>query len=149
MDTPVDWPLGPALKQARERKRLSQRAAARAAGISEGRWRQLEVGYQKNKGVLIAIGTSPTTVRAVAKAVDLDADDALRLAGFTPADFPEEKNEPPTRTDLKTVPIDDLLAEIRRRVVGGVNGHSPSPSEVLGPIGQFGDQPQTRNRSSG
>lgn len=40
--------------------------------------------------------------------------------------------------DLQDVPIDSLLAEIRRRVV------EPSPSEILGPIGTLGNKPKRR-----
>ena len=110
-----DWPLGPALKRARERKNLSQRAAAKRAGISDGRWRQLESGYQENKGQRIPISTTPRTVAAAARAVGWNVDEALDVAGFEPI-----KEDPPAtngRHLLADVPIDDLLAEIRRRVV--------------------------------
>ena len=81
----TDWPLGPALKAARERAGLSARKAAeRTKGlVSSGRWYQLESGVQKTKGQEVPIGTTPETVVAAALAVGWDVDDALKVAGMT------------------------------------------------------------------
>ncbi|WP_431840689.1 helix-turn-helix domain-containing protein [Gordonia hongkongensis] len=81
----TDWPLGPALKAARERAGISARKAAdRTNGlVSSGRWYQLESGVQKTKGQEVPIGTTPETVVAAALAVGWDVDDALRVAGMT------------------------------------------------------------------
>lgn len=80
-----DWPLGPALKAARERSGLSARKAAeRTQGlVSSGRWYQLESGVQKTKGQEVSIGTTPETVVAAALAVGWDVDEALQTAGMT------------------------------------------------------------------
>ena len=81
----ADWPLGPALKSARERAGLSARAAAsRTKGlVSSGRWYQLESGVQKTKGQEVPIGTTPETVIAAALAVDWDINEALQTAGMS------------------------------------------------------------------
>lgn len=80
-----DWPLGPALKAAREASGLSARKAAeRTKGmVSSGRWYQLESGVQKTKGQEVPIGTTPETVIAAALSVAWDVDEALRIAGMT------------------------------------------------------------------
>lgn len=82
--TRKDWPLGPALRAAREKTGLSVRkAAAKTNGlISSGRWYQLESGVQKVKGQEIPIGTTPETVFAAALAIDWDTRDAFDAAGM-------------------------------------------------------------------
>ena len=77
-----DWPLGPALRAARERAGLSARKAAERTNglVSSGRWYQLESGVQKAKGQEVPIGTTPETVIAAALAVGWDVDEALRVA---------------------------------------------------------------------
>ncbi|WP_349319037.1 helix-turn-helix domain-containing protein [Mycolicibacterium canariasense] len=96
-----DWPFGPALRRHREEAGLSQREASRRTAtvtggkpvVSAGRWKQLETGWQKNKGLLIPIGTTPATVCAAAKAVGWDRDEALQTAGF---DVDTESQPAPT-----------------------------------------------------
>jgi hypothetical protein len=103
--TSNDWPFGPMLRAARERIRpkLSIRKAAELADISEAMWRKLENGYYMVQGKPVFLvgsgsertGTTPRTVRAVAKVVGLDVNEALRTAGF-----PEEVDaEPPAPRD--------------------------------------------------
>lgn len=141
MENRQDWPFGAALRQHREHAGLSVKAAARRTNgvVSDGRWYQLESGVQRIRGQQIPIGTTPATVVAAAKAVDWDPAEALRTAGFDTRDY----HEPQPRSGLADVHIDDLLAEIRRRVVG-----QPSPSEILGSIGTLGDKPKRRRASS-
>lgn len=117
----ADWPFGPALKRRREKAGLSQREASRRTApgggkpaVSAGRWKQLETGWQKNKGVLIPIGTTPATVAAVARVVDWDIADALQLAGFSADEAPRA----PTEAPITHYTDDELLAEIRRRMKG-------------------------------
>lgn len=98
--TSNEWPFGPMLRDARERIRpkLSIRKAAELADISEAMWRKLENGYYMVQGRRVYLvgsgsertGTTPRTVRAVAKVVGLDVNEALRTAGF-----PDEANEEP------------------------------------------------------
>jgi hypothetical protein len=88
MTEPELTPLGAALEAARGG--TSKRAAARSAGISEGRWRQIVVGYQLSGGVRIPANPRRETVIAMADAVHLDRATALELAGFDPASVRED-----------------------------------------------------------
>lgn len=108
-----DWPFGPALKAHRMEKGWSVKAAARRTKpkISDGRWYQLESGYQPVAGQRMPIGTTPATVAAVARAVEWDVNEALAVAGFDPIDLPAEKVSP-----LELVTDDELLNEVRRRL---------------------------------
>ncbi|GAB7041185.1 MULTISPECIES: helix-turn-helix domain-containing protein [Catenuloplanes] len=88
-------PHGQLIEQAREaaRPRLSAREAARRAGISEGRWRQVVTGRQSvGGGQTIEISTKPATVAAMARAVGLDPRPVVEAAGF--AYDPAEEVEP-------------------------------------------------------
>jgi transcriptional regulator with XRE-family HTH domain len=81
---PALTPLGALLEEARLRKALSKREAARRAGISEGRWRQVVTGIQKAGTVNVAVNPRANTVVAMARAVDVDPEAALVAAGFPP-----------------------------------------------------------------
>lgn len=85
MEKREDWPLGPALKAARERADISVRkAATKTKGlVSSGRWYQLESGVQKVKGRDVPIGTTAETVIAAALAVGWEPTEALKVAGLT------------------------------------------------------------------
>lgn len=73
--------FGEAIKQARGGR--SVRAMAVRAGMSEGRWRQLEKGYQQvGQGQKIPARPRVNTVMAMARAVGMDVTEALHLAGF-------------------------------------------------------------------
>jgi transcriptional regulator with XRE-family HTH domain len=128
--------FGELLALARRRRALNVREASRAAGISEGRWRQLELGYQQvASGVRIPARPRASTVRAVAKAVGLDLATAFRELGLpVPEDVLAESQveidprsvagEPDsaepylsrrTGPDLSDVTTDALLEELARR----------------------------------
>lgn len=81
-----DWPLGAYLRRAREdhEPRLSIRQAAAQAGISEGRWRQLEAGYQSvGRGQRLPVNTKPVTLHAMAKGLGLpDARPLFQAVGM-------------------------------------------------------------------
>lgn len=127
----TDWPLGPALEQARIRSGISGRAAAKRAGISSGRWYQLVSGVQKIKGQEIPISTTASTVVAVAKAVDLDINEALKLAGFDRRDVDIVVGPPPRMVVLDEVPTEELLDVLRSRIVS-----SNDPQEGLRRLGR-------------
>ena len=57
------------IEAARKSLRLSKRAAAKRAGISEGRWRQITVGHMRVGGVEVPVNTRPETLEAMARAV--------------------------------------------------------------------------------
>lgn len=77
-------PLGDLLEHARERLSISKREAARRAGISEGRWRQIVSGQQRSGDAIIAVNPRRITVAAMARAVGVAEDEALQAAGLTP-----------------------------------------------------------------
>jgi len=63
---------------------MSKREAARRAGISEGRWRQVVTGVQSAGGTTIPVNPRRETLIAMAKAVQADVDDVLKAAGMEP-----------------------------------------------------------------
>ena len=122
----------------RESAGLSQREASRRTAppgaskpaVSAGRWKQLETGWQKNKGVLIPIGTTSTTVAAAARAVGWDLNEALTVAGFDPAQAAlSVTNGSASGALLFRVSDDDLLAEVRRRMHVGQRQHQYQSSD--------------------
>lgn len=133
MNQRTDWPFGPALERHRVAAGLSVKAAARRTHgqVSDGRWYQLESGYQQIKGQRIPIGTTAATVAAAANAVGWDRDEALRTAGFDPIDYqPPVENRPladiPTGELMNQ--IGELWIELQRRMPdteGRVNRQAP------------------------
>lgn len=87
--TETRTPLGQAVEAARKQRRLSVREASDRAGISEGRWRQLVKGYQSAGGHQVPAHPRDTTVMGMARAVGLDVNEALALAGLAPLEVPE------------------------------------------------------------
>lgn len=81
------WPLGTYLRD--QRGKMSIRAAARRADISESRWRQVEAGYQQMAGdVRVPVHPRPETVAAMCKAISADVQRGLELAGHDPTHYP-------------------------------------------------------------
>ncbi len=119
MSTP-QWPLGAALEEARVRRGWAKREAARAAGISAPLWVTLERGYEVRQDNRLDANPRPETVVKAARAVGLNVDEALRHVGYTRRDIVDDELraeiDQPTQLDLATVPDDDLLAELARRV---------------------------------
>lgn len=75
-------PLGRLLEQARlDVLRISGREAARRAGMSEGRWRQIVAGVERKAGADVAARGTDRTVVAMALAVGVDPAAALAAAG--------------------------------------------------------------------
>lgn len=74
--------LGHLLEQGRARLQLTGREAARRAGISEARWRQVVTGVQSKAGGTVPVNPRPRTVVAMALAVDVDPADALAAARY-------------------------------------------------------------------
>ncbi len=113
MWTSQDFALGQAVEVARQSQGLSIRAAAREAGISEGRWRQVVSGVQKTGGVDVPVNPSAKTVLGMARAVGMDAETALSLNGM---EVPPEVVD--RRPGLLDYTDDELLAEVGRRMKG-------------------------------
>lgn len=104
-------PLGVLLEQ--HRGSVSKREAARRAGISEGRWRQIVTGQQKaGGGVVVPVNPRRETVIAMAEAVKANIDEALRLAGMEPRDHsaPSGDSRLPPSTSGMTVSQDAATA---------------------------------------
>lgn len=127
MDTekPVRPAEGALLRDARTARGMSIEQAARAAGYSGSRWRQIESGYATvEAGVYRAIKARPDTLATMARAVGItpdqldragrpDAAEHLRLLEHTPSpDTPES----PVR--VVTVSHRDSLARAFIGMVG-------------------------------
>jgi hypothetical protein len=88
-DPPLLTPLGQLLEHARQKvMHISGREAARLAGMSEGRWRQIVRGVQAKAGMNIPVTAPARTVVAMAMAVEVDPAEALRAAGI---EVPEDE----------------------------------------------------------
>ncbi|MBH0778771.1 helix-turn-helix domain-containing protein [Nocardia bovistercoris] len=83
------WALGRRIEEARTVQRLSKRAAAKAAGISETRWRHLESGVERIRGEDFPVQTTPDTIARVASALRMNQAELLVEAGFAPDAVPE------------------------------------------------------------
>ncbi|QRP47980.1 helix-turn-helix transcriptional regulator [Amycolatopsis sp. FDAARGOS 1241] len=83
MTSEQEGDLGHLLREHRTARKLSVRGAARRAGFSEGRWRQLESGFERRHGTKIPVNPKPITVVQAADAVGLDAEVALKAAGIS------------------------------------------------------------------
>lgn len=80
------WPLGDYLRA--QRGKMAIREAARRAGISESRWRQLEAGVQKMAGgIEVPVHPRAETLAAMCKAISADVRTALELAGHNPDQY--------------------------------------------------------------
>jgi transcriptional regulator with XRE-family HTH domain len=86
---PDPQPEGKLITDARKRARLSGREAARRAGISEGRWRQIVNGYMVvTKGVYSpVVGAPAETIARMAQSVDVTPE---QLASVDRPDAAEE-----------------------------------------------------------
>ncbi|MFI5783197.1 helix-turn-helix domain-containing protein [Nocardia sp. NPDC051570] len=102
------WEFGRLVQEARESAGLSKREAAKRAGISEARWRQLELGYEVIRQQTFPVKTTPETVAHIAKALGLSRDELLVAAGFDPAmvDIPDEVTFEPV--DFAGLTTDDI-----------------------------------------
>ncbi len=78
---PPQWQAGKILQSARESLSITKREAARRAGISESRWRQLESGCRYSDGKWLPASAPATTLTKAARAVELDPGPVLVSAG--------------------------------------------------------------------
>lgn len=114
-----------AIDDLRALRGLSKREAARRAEISEGRWRQIVVGYQLNKGAKIVATAPDATVARMALAVGMRPADAEKFGEPTVAALLREHHDltasAPTSmgtpaASLSAVSDDELLEELARRL---------------------------------
>ena len=113
-DKPEPQPEGMLITDASKRARLSGREAARRAGISEGRWRQIVNGYiVVAKGVYSPVAGAPAnTVARMAQTVDV-APEELEAAGRADAAEELRKLNAAARETAERAP-DDLDRRIAR-----------------------------------
>jgi hypothetical protein len=104
-------PLGELL--ALHRGNTSVRKAAARADISEGRWRQIEAGYESKGGMRLPVNARPETVAAMARAVGADVSVALKLAEHDPGEYPELL-DPASAEASGDDPVRDAIATTRR-----------------------------------
>lgn len=102
-------PHGYLLDRARVALGISQREAARRAKISEGRWRQVVTGVQRQGGVSVPVNPKAATVAAMARAVEADVAAVLEAAGL---DYVVEVSE--ERDGLAELRAE--MAELRERL---------------------------------
>ncbi|MEO7261686.1 MAG: helix-turn-helix transcriptional regulator [Jatrophihabitantaceae bacterium] len=142
--TGTEWPFGPFLADAIEASGLKKRAVARAAGISEGRLRQLEDGFQKSHGAQIPIRTTRSTVTQLSRVLGFPLQRGLELAGL--AEAGDSSSTGPSGTGatitLKAWSVEELLYEVRARF-GEVSGESPSSAPHLAAVDEGDALPLT------
>lgn len=128
-------PHGELLDRARVALGISQREAARRAHISEGRWRQVVTGVQRQGGLNIPVNPKAATVAAMARAVDADVRTVLAAAGLPYSEVTETATD---RPDLEA-----RVAELERRIAEVYAGRDEpfTPSEGL-PKSESGDRSQ-------
>lgn len=114
------------LRAAREAAQMTKYEAAAEAGLSEGRWRQLEKGVEKRSGVEQPASAPPVTLVRMARAVDIEPSQLLEAAGVTLSE--EEVTEELTRATYNrkvkatSIDVSDLTPEQVAMVEGIIIG---------------------------
>lgn len=125
-------PHGRLIEQARVAAGMTKRGAAKAAGISEGRWRQIVSGIQRAGGVDLPVTTKPETLTSMANAVGADPRRVLEAAGFAEASGRVDVHAivighaDIAPTALESASDAELLAEIARRLGRGRTSDRPN-----------------------
>ena len=127
---------------ARSGQHLSIREAARRAGISENRWRQVEAGYQTvRKGVKVPANATAATLASMARVVGLTPD-RLEAEGQRPdaAGILREMQHqlvPPEASGVYAE-VDEVAAvlyipvlEVRLAELAGHGNHRPDGAEMF------------------
>ncbi|WP_190824729.1 helix-turn-helix domain-containing protein [Saccharopolyspora pogona] len=120
------WPLGDLLKKARERRKLGIAGAAKRAGMSQGKWHQIERGVRAVAGGYKPFRPKPDDIVTAARAVNADPREALRAAGYDP------KIDAPDLEATPTITVSELAAKLKRMTPG-------QRSAVLGMINSILD----------
>lgn len=106
---PVPREVSEAIRDARQTKRLSREAAARAAGISVSLWTQVELGTQYKDDGKVAARTTARTLQAMAEAVGMDSGPLLQKTGLgMPAASESSRRRTDPVIDLSGLSDDDL-----------------------------------------
>lgn len=118
--------LGALIEHARAELRISAREAARRAGISPTRWRQVVTGSQVKRGRAVPVNPTARTVVAMALAVYLDPAAALTAAGLSvPANLPAliediQREMRGTARASTAGPVLDLTADEHHRLTAEI-----------------------------
>lgn len=80
-----DWPAGEYLRKCRGK--MSIREAARRADVHESWWRAAETGQQQVGALWRDVSIRPETLAAMARAVNANTAELLRLAGHDPGQY--------------------------------------------------------------
>jgi transcriptional regulator with XRE-family HTH domain len=102
------WPLGDLLRTARERRKLGIAGAAKRAGMSQGKWHQIERGVRAVAGGHVPFRPKPDDIVTAARAVFVDPREALRAADYDP-----EKDAPDLAAS-PTITSAELAAKLQR-----------------------------------
>lgn len=97
--------LGAEIRVARESAGLSTRRAADLAGISEGRWRQYELGYEKKREARLPVVHTTRLLRSMARVLEVDPTTWLEKAGL---DVRSPEPVARGRADGDVLPLDGL-----------------------------------------
>jgi len=137
MTTANPPPEGIALEAARTRSHLSQRAAAKRAGMSETRWRQITKGGHITQGVYVPDVGPPETIARMARAVDLDPDLLIKsgrddaYASWIVLRNADRVSATATSEGLAGYSSGALLAELGRRLTSiGSTSRSDLPDDL-------------------
>lgn len=139
MTTPHLLPEGRLIEDARTEKipRMSIRAAADIAGISEGWWRQVVRGYRTGKGgqvievdapadtvaqMAAAVGVTPANLRSVGRDDAADRLESLQRS---------QANNRQWSGDLTQVPDDALMEEVGRRLRDRIEPTAAAPLRAV------------------
>ncbi|MEU5640000.1 helix-turn-helix domain-containing protein [Streptomyces milbemycinicus] len=125
------------IKKALKRNRISGREAARRAGISDARWRQIVSGYQTVSGSHIPVRAPDETLARMAHVAGVTADELGQAGREAAAEALEELAGPPApagATDAYasdphlaaiTALLESLSPEARNEVLRRVGHMSP------------------------
>ncbi|MGY0064232.1 helix-turn-helix domain-containing protein [Streptomyces sp. LZ34] len=129
------------IKKALKRNRISGREAARRAGISDARWRQIVSGYQTVSGSHIPVRAPDETLARMAHVAGVTADELRRADRETAAEALEELaalSAPAGSTDAYasdphlaaiTALLESLSPEARSEVLRRVGHMTPAREE--------------------
>ncbi|NKS58954.1 helix-turn-helix domain-containing protein [Rhodococcus hoagii] len=116
------WEVGRRIQQARENLGLSARAASRRAGIGDGTWRYMEAGFETKRGQRWPVKPTPVTLAKMARAVNLDPNELLSLAGLRDSEISNERgsNESPTTYEIDLSGLDEEDIRMLETFVAGL-----------------------------
>ncbi|MER7792748.1 helix-turn-helix transcriptional regulator [Streptomyces sp. NPDC097640] len=141
-DTRPEPPLEAVLiKKALKRNRISGREAARRAGISDARWRQIVGGYQTVSGSHIPVRAPDETLARMAHVAGVTADELRQADREAAAEALEELAAPAAAADSTdayasdphlaaiTALLESLSPEARNEVLRRVGHMTPARGE--------------------